>query len=72
MWKCIACGEQIEDDFDVCWNCQTSKDGKPLEMLSSAPLPKELESLRERFSKSYDEELLRIVNVDFEQYGEEV
>ena len=27
MWKCIKCGEDIEDTFDVCWNCGTSKDG---------------------------------------------
>lgn len=27
MWKCPGCGEDVEDDFDVCWNCQHSKDG---------------------------------------------
>ncbi len=26
MWTCSKCGEESEDDFDVCWNCQTSKD----------------------------------------------
>jgi predicted nucleic acid-binding Zn-ribbon protein len=29
MWKCTKCGEQIEDDFEGCWNCGTGKDGSP-------------------------------------------
>ena len=29
MWKCKKCDEQIEDDFVVCWNCGTGKDGSP-------------------------------------------
>lgn len=29
MWKCAACGEQVEDQFEACWNCSTSKDGRP-------------------------------------------
>ena len=28
MWKCSNCGESIEDDFDVCWNCGTSQSGE--------------------------------------------
>lgn len=24
-WKCPACGELVEQDFDVCWNCQTPR-----------------------------------------------
>ena len=27
MWTCHNCGEQIEDNFDACWNCGTSIDG---------------------------------------------
>ncbi len=27
MWKCGNCGEEIEDSFDVCWNCGTTRDG---------------------------------------------
>lgn len=26
-WKCAACGEQSEPDFEVCWNCGTGRDG---------------------------------------------
>jgi predicted nucleic-acid-binding Zn-ribbon protein len=27
MWKCPSCGEDVEDGFNVCWNCQRGKDG---------------------------------------------
>ena len=27
MWHCSKCGEDIDDNFDVCWNCGTSRDG---------------------------------------------
>lgn len=27
MWKCKNCSEQLEDDFDSCWNCGYSRDG---------------------------------------------
>jgi hypothetical protein len=27
MWECAKCREKLEDGFDVCWNCGTSKEG---------------------------------------------
>lgn len=27
MWRCQKCGEGIEDPFDACWACGTSRDG---------------------------------------------
>jgi hypothetical protein len=27
MWQCVKCREQLEDSFDVCWNCGTARDG---------------------------------------------
>ena len=27
MWNCKHCSEQIENDFDSCWNCGYSYDG---------------------------------------------
>jgi hypothetical protein len=27
MWKCIRCGEDVEDTFEVCWNCQANRSG---------------------------------------------
>jgi hypothetical protein len=29
MWKCQQCGEEVEDTFNICWNCSTGKDGTP-------------------------------------------
>ncbi len=29
MWNCSKCGEKVEDDFDVCWSCGTTKEGTP-------------------------------------------
>lgn len=27
MWNCSKCNEEVEDEFDICWNCNTTKDG---------------------------------------------
>jgi hypothetical protein len=27
MWTCSKCGEGLEDTFDVCWSCGTSREG---------------------------------------------
>ncbi len=27
MWKCLKCARPIEDNFDACWFCGTSRDG---------------------------------------------
>jgi hypothetical protein len=27
MWKCSHCGENVEDSFQVCWSCGTTRDG---------------------------------------------
>ncbi len=27
VWECVNCHEQIEPEFEFCWNCGTSKDG---------------------------------------------
>ena len=24
-WKCTACGEMVDDEFDLCWNCQNPR-----------------------------------------------
>ena len=32
MWRCPGCGESVQDNFEVCWNCCTSQDGTPSEL----------------------------------------
>lgn len=27
MWPCPKCGNDVEDSFDVCWSCGTSREG---------------------------------------------
>jgi Putative prokaryotic signal transducing protein len=24
-WKCSACGELVDEDFELCWNCQNPR-----------------------------------------------
>jgi len=72
MWECSNCSEQIDDDFDVCWSCQAAKDGSPPEAyFKPKKVPRELADLQERMSAQTDSDLLRIVNVDFNDYREE-
>jgi hypothetical protein len=28
MWTCSKCGEEVDDDFDVCWSCSTAREGR--------------------------------------------
>jgi predicted nucleic-acid-binding Zn-ribbon protein len=37
MWKCPACGEEVEDDFNVCWNCQRDRRGDEAAAAADAP-----------------------------------
>ncbi len=27
MWQCVKCREELDDSFDNCWKCGTSKEG---------------------------------------------
>lgn len=72
MWECSNCSEQIDDDLDVCWNCQTPKDGSsPEAYFIPKQVPTELADLQERMSAQTDSDLLRIITVDFKDYREE-
>jgi rRNA maturation endonuclease Nob1 len=26
-WQCVRCGELIDEPFDACWSCGTSRSG---------------------------------------------
>lgn len=28
MWICSKCRSKVDDDFDICWKCQTDREGK--------------------------------------------
>jgi hypothetical protein len=39
MWSCTRCYEEIDDGFDVCWNCGTDRSGKIDESFETADAP---------------------------------
>jgi predicted RNA-binding Zn-ribbon protein involved in translation (DUF1610 family) len=45
MWNCTSCGEEVEDNFEACWNCQTTKGGRRSGN-STAPASDEDDQLR--------------------------
>jgi len=72
MWKCLECNEQVDDDLDVCWNCQTAKDGSPPgAYFHQKEVPKELVFLQERMTRYTDGDLIRIITLDAKDYREE-
>lgn len=48
MWACMNCGEKVEDDFDVCWNCETQKGRLSSESYFASP--KSQPVIKEEFS----------------------
>lgn len=39
MWNCVRCFEEIDESFDVCWNCGTDRSGKIDESFETADAP---------------------------------
>lgn len=37
MWICPRCGEESEDNFEACWNCQRQRPGNLRPVTDSAP-----------------------------------
>jgi hypothetical protein len=35
VWTCTNCNEQVEEQFEACWNCQHNRDGVPSQAGSS-------------------------------------
>jgi hypothetical protein len=35
MWKCKKCNEEVEDNFNVCWNCGSDKKGSGTSFLDT-------------------------------------
>ena len=33
-WDCPACGEPVEGDFDLCWNCGRARPDEPAQGIS--------------------------------------
>ncbi len=53
-WSCPNCREVIEEQFDSCWNCGCSREGKlNLEFVRPAPNPTDNDSLERKFAEDY-------------------
>lgn len=44
MWKCNACGEEHENQFETCWKCEDYKEPKGFNELKSIETPGEIKS----------------------------
>jgi len=38
VWKCPGCEQSVDDDFDICWKCQTPRPAAP-EMIEEEQEP---------------------------------
>ena len=45
-WKCPQCGELVPGTFDVCWKCQTTKDGERAEQSEPVFFPEIVDASR--------------------------
>lgn len=63
VWQCSNCKEENEEQFDICWNCNHTKDGKkvayektPYELKMEEKANKE-QLLKDKEQKLYEEEI---------------
>lgn len=45
MWKCPSCREEIEDEFDACWQCGTDQSGESNPEFERADAPPPIEAV---------------------------
>jgi predicted nucleic acid-binding Zn-ribbon protein len=62
MWKCLKCGELLNDTYDICWKCGTDKIDKTLSQKSESssihPKPREkLKNCRKKENVSLEKKL---------------
>jgi hypothetical protein len=56
VWKCLNCTEEVEDQFDVCWNCEATRAGRLPATRISLQIPEDTEQktfLNEKFRSKY-------------------
>ncbi|HUE72712.1 MAG TPA: zinc ribbon domain-containing protein [Pirellulaceae bacterium] len=54
MWTCGNCREVLEDQFDACWNCGSSRDGKlNLDFATEGGKSAEASALKAELAKSF-------------------
>ena len=54
MWACQNCREVVEDQFDACWACGCSREGKlNLDFVAEPTNPSDDSSLEKKFAQFY-------------------
>ncbi len=54
MWTCQYCREVMEDQFDACWSCGCSRDGKRSLDSTHEPPPRDVgSSLEHQFAEKF-------------------
>lgn len=71
MWSCANCGEQVDDNFEACWNCQTERGGVSSQSYFSPPVSREQQELRERISSQSTDALKKMLTIDSADYRAE-
>lgn len=62
-WKCPQCGEVVPGTFDVCWKCQTTKDGERAEQSEPVVFPEIVDASRPNV-ESETAKFLKTLEVD--------
>jgi hypothetical protein len=47
MWTCKKCNSEVEDDFEICWNCMSDKKGNPNSIIADPILFSEPKSINQ-------------------------
>jgi len=66
-WKCPQCGELVPGTFDVCWKCQTTKDGERADQSEPVFFPEIVDASRPNVESETAEFLksLEVINGKF-------
>jgi len=62
-WKCPQCGELVPGTFDICWKCQTTRDGEGLEQSEPVFFPEIVDASRPNV-ESETAKFLKTLEVD--------
>ncbi len=66
MWACSNCREVIEDQFDACWNCGFSREGKlNLDFMREPTAPSDDSSLEEKLRQQAANSRIRSLRLAF-------
>ena len=66
MWRCKKCNEEIEDNFDSCWNCTKESD---IEDLYIAPT---IDSLFEIENQKREKDFKKLKKIFEDKFSDDI